>query len=141
MVELVWMILLKVFSLSDWQKNCRTHSDSETAAGTWVCQLVDDTGQISSKGRLLCRPSPWPDPFILSERRLFLKLSSLVLKAEVCGWPERCHTAHLTPHLLFLQHRALMEELNRSKKDFEKIIQAKNKELERTKVPDGGQRL
>lgn len=34
-----------------------------------------------------------------------------------------------------------MEELNRSKKDFEKIIQAKNKELERTKVRDGGQRL
>lgn len=34
-----------------------------------------------------------------------------------------------------------MEELNRSKKDFEKIIQAKNKELERTKVWDGGQRL
>ncbi|XP_076773192.1 E3 ubiquitin-protein ligase RNF8 isoform X2 [Arvicanthis niloticus] len=33
----------------------------------------------------------------------------------------------------YLQHRALMEELNRSKKDFEKIIQAKNKELERTK--------
>ncbi|ERE86805.1 E3 ubiquitin-protein ligase [Cricetulus griseus] len=32
-----------------------------------------------------------------------------------------------------LQHRALMEELNRSKKDFEKIIQAKNKELEQTK--------
>lgn len=31
------------------------------------------------------------------------------------------------------EHRALMEELNRSKKDFEKIIQAKNKELERTK--------
>lgn len=34
-----------------------------------------------------------------------------------------------------------MEELDRSKKDFEKIIQAKNKELERTKVWDGGQRL
>ncbi|XP_023442003.1 E3 ubiquitin-protein ligase RNF8 isoform X2 [Dasypus novemcinctus] len=32
-----------------------------------------------------------------------------------------------------LQHRALMEELNRSKKDFEAIIQAKNKELEQTK--------
>lgn len=31
------------------------------------------------------------------------------------------------------EHRALMEELDRSKKDFEKIIQAKNKELERTK--------
>ncbi|KAL1772050.1 E3 ubiquitin-protein ligase RNF8 isoform X2 [Sigmodon hispidus] len=31
------------------------------------------------------------------------------------------------------EHRALMEELNRSKKDFEKIIQAKNKELEQTK--------
>ncbi|ELK16564.1 E3 ubiquitin-protein ligase RNF8 [Pteropus alecto] len=30
-------------------------------------------------------------------------------------------------------HRALMEELNRSKKDFEAIIQAKNKELEQTK--------
>lgn len=32
-----------------------------------------------------------------------------------------------------------MEELNCSKKDFEKIIQAKNKELEQTKVRGGGQ--
>lgn len=31
------------------------------------------------------------------------------------------------------EHQALMEELNCSKKDFEKIIQAKNKELEQTK--------
>ncbi|XP_027627688.1 E3 ubiquitin-protein ligase RNF8 [Tupaia chinensis] len=31
------------------------------------------------------------------------------------------------------EHRALMDELNRSKKDFEAIIQAKNKELEQTK--------
>ncbi|XP_047414902.1 E3 ubiquitin-protein ligase RNF8 isoform X1 [Sciurus carolinensis] len=31
------------------------------------------------------------------------------------------------------EHRVLMEELNRSKKDFETIIQAKNKELEQTK--------
>uniref|UniRef100_A0A2K5E5G9 E3 ubiquitin-protein ligase RNF8 n=1 Tax=Aotus nancymaae TaxID=37293 RepID=A0A2K5E5G9_AOTNA len=31
------------------------------------------------------------------------------------------------------EHRSLMEELNRSKKDFEAIIQAKNKELEQTK--------
>ncbi|XP_067420853.1 E3 ubiquitin-protein ligase RNF8 isoform X2 [Emydura macquarii macquarii] len=31
------------------------------------------------------------------------------------------------------QHRALMEELSRNKKDFEEIIQAKNKELEETK--------
>ncbi|XP_052600438.1 E3 ubiquitin-protein ligase RNF8 isoform X2 [Peromyscus californicus insignis] len=31
------------------------------------------------------------------------------------------------------EHRALMEELNRSKKDFEKILQAKDKELEQTK--------
>ncbi|XP_015427370.1 PREDICTED: E3 ubiquitin-protein ligase RNF8 [Myotis davidii] len=31
------------------------------------------------------------------------------------------------------EHQALMEELNRSKKDFEAIIQAKNKELEQTK--------
>ncbi|XP_036860379.1 E3 ubiquitin-protein ligase RNF8 isoform X2 [Manis javanica] len=31
------------------------------------------------------------------------------------------------------EHRALMEELNRSKKDFEAIVQAKNKELEQTK--------
>uniref|UniRef100_A0A803WDR4 E3 ubiquitin-protein ligase CHFR n=1 Tax=Ficedula albicollis TaxID=59894 RepID=A0A803WDR4_FICAL len=31
------------------------------------------------------------------------------------------------------EHRALMEELNRNKKDFEAIIQAKNKELEETK--------
>lgn len=35
---------------------------------------------------------------------------------------------------MFLQHQALMEELSRSKKDFETIIQAKNRELERTKV-------
>uniref|UniRef100_A0A8C9IEZ5 E3 ubiquitin-protein ligase RNF8 n=1 Tax=Piliocolobus tephrosceles TaxID=591936 RepID=A0A8C9IEZ5_9PRIM len=32
------------------------------------------------------------------------------------------------------EHWALMEELNRSKKDFEAIIQAKNKELEQTKA-------
>nr|XP_040147746.1 E3 ubiquitin-protein ligase RNF8-like [Ictidomys tridecemlineatus] len=32
-----------------------------------------------------------------------------------------------------LQHQTLMEEINRSKKDFETIIQAKNKELEQTK--------
>ncbi|NXN15017.1 RNF8 ligase, partial [Indicator maculatus] len=32
-----------------------------------------------------------------------------------------------------LQHHALMEELSRSKKDFEEIIRAKNKELEETK--------
>ncbi|XP_050828979.1 E3 ubiquitin-protein ligase RNF8 isoform X3 [Serinus canaria] len=31
------------------------------------------------------------------------------------------------------EHRALMEELNRNKKDFEEIIRAKNKELEETK--------
>ncbi|XP_073938392.1 E3 ubiquitin-protein ligase RNF8 isoform X1 [Castor canadensis] len=31
------------------------------------------------------------------------------------------------------EHQALMEELSRSKKDFETIIQAKNRELERTK--------
>ncbi|XP_037751451.1 E3 ubiquitin-protein ligase RNF8 isoform X3 [Chelonia mydas] len=31
------------------------------------------------------------------------------------------------------EHRALMDELSRSKKDFEEIIQAKNKELEATK--------
>lgn len=35
---------------------------------------------------------------------------------------------------VFLQYRALMEELNRSKKNFEAIIQAKDKELEQTKV-------
>ncbi|NXP03755.1 RNF8 ligase, partial [Thinocorus orbignyianus] len=35
--------------------------------------------------------------------------------------------------LILLQHHALMEELNRSKKDFEEIIRAKNKELEETK--------
>ncbi|NXG70308.1 RNF8 ligase, partial [Baryphthengus martii] len=34
---------------------------------------------------------------------------------------------------LLLQHHALMEELSRSKKDFEEIIRAKNKELEETK--------
>ncbi|NXJ06807.1 RNF8 ligase, partial [Odontophorus gujanensis] len=32
------------------------------------------------------------------------------------------------------QHHALMEELSRSKKDYEEIIRAKNKELEETKV-------
>ncbi|XP_031449840.1 E3 ubiquitin-protein ligase RNF8 isoform X1 [Phasianus colchicus] len=32
------------------------------------------------------------------------------------------------------EHHALMEELSRSKKDFEEIIRAKNKELEETKV-------
>lgn len=36
--------------------------------------------------------------------------------------------------MVLLQHRALMEELNRNKKDFEEIIRAKNKELEETKV-------
>lgn len=36
--------------------------------------------------------------------------------------------------MVSLQHHALMEELNRNKKDFEEIIRAKNKELEETKV-------
>ncbi|NXC27476.1 RNF8 ligase, partial [Campylorhamphus procurvoides] len=35
--------------------------------------------------------------------------------------------------MVLLQHHALMEELSRSKKDFEEIIRAKNKELEETK--------
>ncbi|NXT26278.1 RNF8 ligase, partial [Syrrhaptes paradoxus] len=35
--------------------------------------------------------------------------------------------------LVLLQHHALMEELSRSKKDFEEIIRAKNRELEETK--------
>ncbi|NWH62964.1 RNF8 ligase, partial [Geococcyx californianus] len=35
--------------------------------------------------------------------------------------------------MMLLQHHALMEELNRSKRDFEEIIRAKNKELEETK--------
>ncbi|NXW53914.1 RNF8 ligase, partial [Eurystomus gularis] len=35
--------------------------------------------------------------------------------------------------MMLLQHHALMEELSRSKKDFEEIIRAKNKELEETK--------
>lgn len=52
----------------------------------------------------------------------------------MCGLREGVILLVLTACLLFLQHRALMEELNRSKKDFEKIIQAKNKELEQTKV-------
>ncbi|OXB65406.1 hypothetical protein ASZ78_005033 [Callipepla squamata] len=36
--------------------------------------------------------------------------------------------------MVSLQHHALMEELSRSKKDYEEIIRAKNKELEETKV-------
>ncbi|NWV85380.1 RNF8 ligase, partial [Dasyornis broadbenti] len=39
----------------------------------------------------------------------------------------------ITSGMLLLQHHALMEELNRNKKDFEEIIRAKNKELEETK--------
>ncbi|NXI08156.1 RNF8 ligase, partial [Irena cyanogastra] len=39
----------------------------------------------------------------------------------------------LTSGMVLLQHRVLMEELNRNKKDFEEIIRAKNKELEETK--------
>ncbi|NXP39625.1 RNF8 ligase, partial [Leiothrix lutea] len=39
----------------------------------------------------------------------------------------------ITSGMVLLQHRALMEELNRNKKDFEEIIRAKNKELEETK--------
>ncbi|NXX84785.1 RNF8 ligase, partial [Urocolius indicus] len=35
--------------------------------------------------------------------------------------------------MVLLQHHALMEELSRSKKDFEEIIRAKNRELEETK--------
>lgn len=51
------------------------------------------------------------------------------------GEKEMCSVAHFEyVSAMFLQHRALMEELNRSKKDFEAIIQAKNKELEQTKV-------
>lgn len=41
---------------------------------------------------------------------------------------------HKISGVVLLQHRALMEELSRSKKDFEEIIRAKNKELEETKV-------
>ncbi|NXS85598.1 RNF8 ligase, partial [Erpornis zantholeuca] len=41
--------------------------------------------------------------------------------------------ALITFGMVLLQHRALMEELNRNKKDFEEIIRAKNKELEETK--------
>lgn len=56
----------------------------------------------------------------------------------MCGWKERYSAAHLEyVSAVFLQHRALMEELNRSRKDFEAIIQAKNKELEQTKVLEG----
>lgn len=36
--------------------------------------------------------------------------------------------------LLISQHRVLMEELSRSKKDFEEIIKAKDRELKETKV-------
>ncbi|NXQ52397.1 RNF8 ligase, partial [Anthoscopus minutus] len=39
----------------------------------------------------------------------------------------------ITSVMVLLQHCALMEELNRNKKDFDEIIQAKNKELEETK--------
>ncbi|NWI79709.1 RNF8 ligase, partial [Dryoscopus gambensis] len=39
----------------------------------------------------------------------------------------------ITSGMVLFQHRALMEELNRNKKDFEEIIRAKNKELEETK--------
>ncbi|NXM23050.1 RNF8 ligase, partial [Ploceus nigricollis] len=39
----------------------------------------------------------------------------------------------ITSGMVLLQHHALMEELNRNKKDFEEIIRAKNKELEETK--------
>ncbi|NWQ62275.1 RNF8 ligase, partial [Neopipo cinnamomea] len=39
----------------------------------------------------------------------------------------------ITSGMVLLQHHALMEELSRSKKDFEEIIRAKNKELEETK--------
>ncbi|NXA76881.1 RNF8 ligase, partial [Thryothorus ludovicianus] len=39
----------------------------------------------------------------------------------------------ITSGMVLLQHRALMEELNRNKRDFEEIIRAKNKELEETK--------
>lgn len=53
----------------------------------------------------------------------------------MCSLTGRCSVAHLEcVSAMFLQHWALMEELNRSKKDFEAIIQAKNKELEQTKV-------
>lgn len=49
-----------------------------------------------------------------------------------------CSVAHFEyVSAMSLQHRALMEELNRSKKDFEAIVQAKNKELEQTKVLEG----
>lgn len=49
-----------------------------------------------------------------------------------------CNVAHFEyVSAMSLQHRALMEELNRSKKDFEAIVQAKNKELEQTKVLEG----
>lgn len=55
--------------------------------------------------------------------------------AGMCSLKGRCSVAGLEcVSAMFLQHWALMEELNRSKKDFEAILQAKNRELEQTKV-------
>ncbi|NXG67578.1 RNF8 ligase, partial [Hemiprocne comata] len=53
-------------------------------------------------------------------------------KLEVQWWIAFTGT-FIISGLVLLQHRALMEELSRSKKDFEEIIRAKNKELEETK--------
>ncbi|NXU04695.1 RNF8 ligase, partial [Buphagus erythrorhynchus] len=53
-------------------------------------------------------------------------------KLEVLRWIAYNGTL-ITSGMVLLQHRALMEELNRNKKDFEEIIRAKNKELEETK--------
>lgn len=59
--------------------------------------------------------------------------AELADKEQVC-FIDASYNKKLFVFLLFSQHRALMEELSRSKKDFEEKIQAKNKELEETKV-------
>ncbi|NXM64295.1 RNF8 ligase, partial [Illadopsis cleaveri] len=53
---------------------------------------------------------------------------------EASDYESRAYSGTLiTSGMVLLQHRALMEELNRNKKAFEEIIRAKNKELEETK--------
>ncbi|KAK2513403.1 E3 ubiquitin-protein ligase RNF8 isoform X1 [Columba livia] len=54
-------------------------------------------------------------------------------KLEGAKWQHGEETLKEQLAQVLQEHRALMEELSRSKKDFEEIIRAKNKELEETK--------
>ncbi|NXO17101.1 RNF8 ligase, partial [Oriolus oriolus] len=67
------------------------------------------------------------------EENLKEQLAQVLQEASDYEFRIAYNGALITSGMVLLQHRALMEELNRNKKDFEEIIRAKNKELEETK--------